>query len=129
MLPNGSTIRLVTPAWFLATKLAAFGDRGRRDPMASHDLEDLIFVIDGRREIVADFATAPPDLRAYVAAQLSKFLARGDAEVLVAAHLMPDSDSQDRLPFVLDRIRGLIAAATCCTTAAGYGTCLKWFRV
>jgi len=112
MLPNGSTIRLVTPACFLATKLAAFGDRGRRDPMASHDLEDLIFVIDGRREIVADFATAPPDLRAYVAAQLSKFLARGDAEVLVAAHLMPDSDSQDRLPFVLDRIRGLIAAAT-----------------
>ena len=112
MLPNGTTIRLVTPACFLATKLAAFGDRGRRDPMASHDLEDLIFVIDGRREIVADFATAPPDLRAYVAAQLSKFLARGDAEVLVAAHLMPDSDSQDRLPFVLDRIRGLIAAAT-----------------
>ena len=53
MLPNGSTIRLVTPACFLATKLAAFGDRGRRDPMASHDLEDLIFVIDGRREIVA----------------------------------------------------------------------------
>lgn len=61
VLPNGSTIRLVTPAGFLATKLAAFGDRGRRDPMASHDLEDLIFVIDGRREIVADFATAPPD--------------------------------------------------------------------
>lgn len=38
--------------------------------------------------------------------------ARGDAAVLVAAHLMPDSDSQDRLPFVLNRIRGLIAAAT-----------------
>jgi len=112
MLPNGSTIRLVTPACFLATKLAAFGERGRRDPMASHDLEDIILVIDSRREIVADLAAARPDLRAYVAARLSKFLARGDAEVLVAAHLMPDSDSQDRLPFVLDRIRGLIAAAT-----------------
>lgn len=112
MLPNGSTVRLVTPACFLATKLAAFGERGRRDPMASHDLEDIILVIDSRREIVADLAAAPPDLRAYVAARLSKFLARGDAEVLVAAHLMPDSDSQDRLPFILDRIRGLIAAAT-----------------
>jgi predicted nucleotidyltransferase len=56
MLPNGSTIRLVTPACFLATKLAAFGDRGRRDSMASHDLEDIISVIDGRREIVADLA-------------------------------------------------------------------------
>jgi len=112
MLPNGSTIRLVTPACFLATKLAAFGDRGRRDPMASHDLEDLISVIDGRQELVAALAAAPPDLRAYVADRLSQFLARGDAEVLVAAQLMPDSDSQDRLPFVIDRIRSLIAAGS-----------------
>ena len=112
MLPNGSTIRLVTPACFLATKLAAFGDRGRRNPMASHDLEDLVSVIDGRRAIVADLAAAPPDLRAYVADRLTHFLARGDAEVLVAAQLMPDSDSQDRLPFVVDRIRSLIAAGS-----------------
>ena len=110
MLPNGSMIRLVTPACFLATKLAAFGDRGRRDPMASHDLEDLVSVIDGRREIVADLAAAPRDLRTYVAERLSHFLARGDADVLLAAQLMPDSDSQDRLPFVVDRIRSLITA-------------------
>jgi predicted nucleotidyltransferase len=110
MLPDGTAIRLVTPACFLATKLAAFGDRGRRNPMASHDLEDVIAVIDGRREIVADLAAAPPDLRAYVADRLSQFLARSDAAVLVAAQLMPDSDSQDRLPFVLERIRSLIAA-------------------
>lgn len=110
VLPNGSSIRLVTPACFLATKLAAFGDRGRRDPMASHDLEDLIFVIDGRREIIADLAAAPPDLRSYVTDRLSQFLARRDSEVLIAAHLMPDSESQDRLPFVIDRIRALIAA-------------------
>jgi predicted nucleotidyltransferase len=110
MLPNGSMIRLVTPACFLATKLAAFGDRGRRDPMASHDLEDLVSVIDGRREIVADLAAAPRDLRTYVAERLSHFLARSDADVLLAAQLMPDSDSQDRLPFVVDRIRSLITA-------------------
>jgi hypothetical protein len=110
VLPDGSAIRLVTPACFLATKLAAFGDRGRRNPMASHDLEDVIAVIDGRREIVADLRAASPDLRAYVADRLSQFLDRSDAVVLVAAQLMPDSDSQDRLPFVLDRIRSLIAA-------------------
>jgi hypothetical protein len=100
----------VTPACFLATKLAAFGDRGRRDPLASHDLEDVIAVIDGRREIVADLAAASPDLRAYVADRLSQLMAHSDSVALVAAQLMPDSDSQDRLPFVLDRIRSLIAA-------------------
>lgn len=110
-LPNGKAIRLVTPACFLATKLAAFAGRGRRDPMSSHDLEDVIAVIDGRQEIVADLAAAPSDLRAYVADCLSQFLARDDAAVLVAAHVMPDSDSQDRLPIVIDRIRSLIATA------------------
>jgi hypothetical protein len=100
----------VTPACFLATKLAAFGDRGRRDPLASHDLEDVIAVIDGRQDIVADLAAASPDLRAYVADRLSQLMAHSDAVALVAAQLMPDSDSQDRLPFVLDRIRSLIAA-------------------
>ena len=110
-LPNGTMVRLVAPASFLATKLAAFTDRGSRDPMSSHDLEDLIAVIDGRPEIVADLASAPLELRGYVATRLKQFLARQDATVLVAAHLMPDSDSQDRLPIVVDRIRGLIATA------------------
>lgn len=112
LLPNGSSIRVVTPACFLATKLAAFGDRGRRDPMASHDLEDLISVIDGRPEIVADLVAARADLRAYVVDRLSHFLCRRDAEVLVAAHLMPDSESQERLPYIIDRIRRLIATGS-----------------
>ena len=34
-LPDGAVIRLVTPACFLVTKLAAYGDRGRRNPTAS----------------------------------------------------------------------------------------------
>ncbi|MCX7411917.1 MAG: hypothetical protein NTW36_00530 [Planctomycetia bacterium] len=105
-------IRLVTPACFIATKLAAFGDRGRRNPTASHDLEDMIAVIDSRPEIIGDVAAAPADLRAAIAAGLEAVLALPEAEDVIAAQLLPDAKSQDRLPFVLDRIRGLIAAAT-----------------
>ena len=111
-LPDGTVIRLVTPACFLATKLAAFGDRGRRNPTASHDLEDMIAVIDGRPEIIGDVAASPADLRAAIAAGLEAVLTLPEAEDVIAAQLLPDAKSQDRLPFVLDRIRGLIAAAT-----------------
>lgn len=38
-----------------------------RPRQTKHELEDLIAVIDGRREIVADLAAASPDLRTYVA--------------------------------------------------------------
>ena len=45
-------IRVVTAPYFLATKIEAFKGRGRGDFFASHDLEDLVFVIDGRSTIV-----------------------------------------------------------------------------
>ena len=45
-------IRVVTAPYFIATKIEAFRGRGRGDFLASHDLEDLIFVIDGRSSIV-----------------------------------------------------------------------------
>lgn len=111
-LPDGTVIRLVTPACFLATKLSAFADRGLRDPITSHDLEDVIAVIDGRQEIVSDVTQAPANLRTAIRELLDKVLALPDAEDVVAAHLLPDAKSQERLPIVLDRIRGLITAAT-----------------
>lgn len=110
VLPDGTSIRLVTPACFLATKLGAFGDRGCRDPMASHDLEDVISVIDGRSEIVDDLAAASADIRACVAGQLTDLMSRRNAPEIIAGQLMSDSASQARLPLVIARIRALIAA-------------------
>lgn len=108
LLPNGASIRLVTPACFLATKLAAYRDRGSRDPLSSHDLEDVISVIDGRREIAAEVAAASADVRAYVAGQLEDLLSRRDAAEIVAGHLMSDVASQSRYSIVAERIRAII---------------------
>lgn len=54
----GHAARIVTPALFIATKLEAFHGRGHDDVFASHDLEDIITVVDGRPEIVDDVAAA-----------------------------------------------------------------------
>jgi predicted nucleotidyltransferase len=48
-LRPGLGIRLVAPACFLATKLEAFEDRGKGDFLESHDLEDVLSVVDGSR--------------------------------------------------------------------------------
>ncbi len=55
-LETGLCIRVVNPAYFCATKLVAFASRGKGDYMASHDLEDLLSVIDGRRELVREIS-------------------------------------------------------------------------
>lgn len=110
-LPDGTVIRLVTPACFLVTKLSAFADRGLGNPIASHDLEDIIAVIDGRSEIVSDVAQGPTALKTAIRELLEQLLDLPDAEDVIAAQLLPDAKSQERLPLVLARIRRLIGAA------------------
>lgn len=47
-LTEGLSIRAVKAPYFLATKLEAIRCRGNSDFTFSHDLEDLLFVIDER---------------------------------------------------------------------------------
>lgn len=46
------TIKLLTPAYFIATKLEAYHGRGNNDLLSSHDLEDIINLVDGRPELI-----------------------------------------------------------------------------
>src|SRR5205085_5613086 len=62
------------PPLFIATKLDAFHGRGGGDIVASHDLEDIIAVVDGRREIVSEVAAASADDREYIASELRPLL-------------------------------------------------------
>jgi predicted nucleotidyltransferase len=53
-LPSGEQLRMVSAPYFLVTKLEAFDGRGRGDYQMSHDMEDIIAVLDGRPEIVEE---------------------------------------------------------------------------
>jgi predicted nucleotidyltransferase len=75
-LGEGLHIRLATAVAFVATKLEAFISRGRGDMLASHDLEDVLNIVDGREELVRELADALPDVRHAIAATLAHLLAR-----------------------------------------------------
>lgn len=45
-LPSGQRIRVITAPYFVATKLEAFHGRGKGDFLSSHDLVDVITVLD-----------------------------------------------------------------------------------
>jgi hypothetical protein len=77
-LAEGVTIRLVTAVAFVATKLEAFVSRGRGDFVSSHDLEDVLNVVDGREQLVSELAAAPTPLREAVAAVFAGLLAHPD---------------------------------------------------
>lgn len=77
-LPTGLTLRHLSAPYFVATKLEAFNDRGNGDVLLSHDLEDIITVVDGRPELIAELAMAPDDLRTFIAGQFEALLKHPD---------------------------------------------------
>jgi hypothetical protein len=106
-LPGDLSVRVVTAPYFLATKLDAFHGRGNGDFAVSHDLEDLIFVIDGRASIVADVREQSESLRAYIRAQFGELLRTPAFVDALPGYLMPDAASQARLGLVLRRMESL----------------------
>jgi len=94
--------RVATAPCFIATKLEAFAGRGKGDYAGSHDIEDLLSVVDGRAELVEEVEAGPAELR--------DFLARASAELLRSriflnvyeGHLEPG-----REPFVRARLERL----------------------
>jgi len=108
-LPEGPRIRLILPPVFVATKLEALQGRGRGDYLASHDLEDIVTVVDGRAELLGEAARAGAPLRRYLAEQFAALLASNDFLNALPGHLPGDAASQQRSPEVLRRLRALAA--------------------
>lgn len=74
-LGEGVAIRLVTAVAFVATKLEAFSSRGRNDALMSHDLEDVLNIVDGREELALELAEAPEDVNGFIRRSFDQLLA------------------------------------------------------
>jgi len=71
---SGVKIRVVSPGYFLATKFEAFQGRGGGDYAASHDLEDIVFLLENRTDLMKELIDYPVELKAYIADQANDLL-------------------------------------------------------
>lgn len=104
-LPSGKSIRSVSAPYFLITKLAAFEGRGAGDYQMSHDVEDIVAVLDGRPLIVDEVRKSAAELRNELAARFRELLSISRFVDAVSGHLPMDAANQARVPVVLDRMR------------------------
>ena len=107
---EGMTIRVVTGPYFLATKIEAFYSRGKGDFMASHDMEDIVTLLDGRPELAEEVKVAPEGVRGFLAESFGDFLQKRDFLESLPGYLLPDSASQRRIPLLIERIQALAEA-------------------
>ncbi len=97
-------INLVNPVYFIATKLEAYRGRGRGDALASRDIEDILNLVDGRPEVLAEVDEAPAPVRQYIAEQLGALLQDANFEYAINSHA---AGSQDRENLMFERLETL----------------------
>ena len=109
-LPSGSVIRVVTPSYFLATKLEAYRGRGRNDLLASRDIEDILAVVDGRPSLLDELAQAEPAVRHYIAQAIAALLSHRDFAYAVQATARQQQAREELIFQRLEAITTLPAA-------------------
>lgn len=87
----------MTRPFFVATKLAAFQDRGHSDIYGSRDLEDIITVVEGSNSIVEEIANTSPDLRRFIAEGFSKMIRHADFDEALFGHLSATFGARERV--------------------------------
>lgn len=61
-------IKVIRADYFLATKFEAFNDRGKGNYF-SHDLEDIVFVMENRSNLILELLDSPFELKQYLSEQ------------------------------------------------------------
>jgi predicted nucleotidyltransferase len=107
ILPDGASVLLISAPYFVATKLEAFYDRGKGDYMASHDIEDVINVIDGRPSIIDEIASQRGAVSAYLKSEIDELISDRAFLDSLPALFRPVTPEQERAPVVLARLRAI----------------------
>ena len=104
-LPSGRAIRMVSGPYFLLTKLEAFDGRGHGDYLMSHDMEDIVAVLDGRLEIVDEVLVAGQDVVGELAKRFDGLIKDRRFLDALYGHMPSDSVSQARVALIRDKLQ------------------------
>jgi predicted nucleotidyltransferase len=106
-LPSGKRIQLISATAFIATKFEAFNDRGKRDLLGSHDLEDILNVIEGRPTLVTEIAAESAALRQYLAEAFAALIRLPNFDDYLPGLLAQDALLDERVAIVRSRVSAI----------------------
>jgi hypothetical protein len=101
--------KVITPPLFLATKLAAFQDRGHSDLFGSHDVEDIVTITDGCENIVQQVGHSSPDVRKFIADGFSVIMQHHDFNDALFGHLSAAFGARERVEEVKEKFAAIRA--------------------
>lgn len=99
-------IKILSASCYLATKFEAFNNRGT-DYRTSHDIEDIVYVLDNRIGIVEEIANDDSRIANFIKEQLQIITNKGMMQELLMAHIHPLM-LDERLPIVEEKITQIL---------------------
>jgi len=99
------SVNIVSPVYFVATKIGAYLGRGNNDVLTSHDVEDVVTLFDGRPEIVGEINHAERHVCQYISDQLAELLKDPNFEYVVQSVSRSDIAREQ---IILERIKKCI---------------------
>ena len=107
-LPNGTTIYVFRPEYYLASKFEAYKSRGSSDLRQSHDFEDIIYIMDNRPEIETDIANAGERVKNYLKQECTDLLNnRNLIEGIECA--LPYGSGSEGTDIIINLIKNIVA--------------------
>lgn len=102
----GQKIRVVSAPYFIALKIEAFENRGRKDFITSTDFEDIICLVNGRESIVGEIAGCEA-LRGYLAQKFSEYIASEELVDAVEGFVQTEDNPPVRRAAILNAFRSI----------------------
>jgi predicted nucleotidyltransferase len=99
-------INILSAPCYLATKFEAFNDRGK-DYRTSHDIEDIIYILDNRTNIVDEVNESEANIKAFVVEQLQIIIDKDILNEVLMAHIHPLM-IEERLTLIEEKIHQII---------------------
>jgi hypothetical protein len=101
------TINILSAPCFLATKFEAFNGRSG-DYRASHDFEDIIYVLDNRTTIIEEIKNDHPEIIQFLKEEFTRVSASLSFEEIITCHVHP-LIQEERVPIIKEKIEHIIA--------------------
>jgi predicted nucleotidyltransferase len=108
-LGDGVIIQILSPPYFIASKIVAYQNRGNGDMLESKDMEDIFNVIDGREELIEEIKNSPDDLRSFIA---ESFIELKEEYYFDSAIQSTSNNDKGREELIFDRVRMIIEAGS-----------------
>ena len=103
-------IQIFSAPCYLATKFEAFKNRGS-DYRSSHDIEDIIYILDNRINIVSEIQKDNPIVRDFIKSQLQLIKEKGLLQEVLVSHIHPIM-LDERMPLVVAKIEAILNLKT-----------------